>query len=346
MLGLSPGLISTYFPPKGQNVHDESTKDEISKISPAYIFVLDQGSRKSGSLYDSPHTCLIIDHHFTEEGGFPKGSEYVTAHDCPPVATSSLLTFHICMPLHTDLSEKISWLTALGTHGDLGNNLKWEPPFPDMSDMFKEHTKKSIYDAIALVNAPRRSKRYNVEAAWDAVLFAQNPKTLLDNEELAAAQLEIQNERNKWSRTPPKFSQDATIAVLTISSAAQIHPLIATQWAGMLTSSKLEIVMCANDGYLPGKVNFSCRVVKDARARTGDDKVDIIQKLKGIVANEPDLMARLGESFARGHKEASGGIVNKQEWDEFQKLMGVGEIQRKKKPARNNTLDNYFLKAS
>ena len=41
----------------------------------------------------------------------------------------------------------------MGTHGDLGNTLKWKPPFPDMTEVFKTHTKKAINDAVALINA-------------------------------------------------------------------------------------------------------------------------------------------------------------------------------------------------
>lgn len=301
-----------------------------------------------------PHKCLIIDHHFADEGGFPENAEYVTAHDCPPVATSALLTYHICLPLHPDLSEKISWLAALGTHGDLGGTIKWEPPFPDMKATFKQHPKKAINDAVALANAPRRSSAYNVGDAWDAVVSATSADSISKNQKLRDASLEVRRETERCTHTAPKFSTDATIAVLTISSAAQIHPVIATRWSGHLKSNKLEVVMCANEGYLPDKVNFSCRVAKVARAREGEEKVDIIKKLESIVADDKDLRARLGESFARGHKEASGGIVGKQEWEELKKLMGVGEGARKKaetgvkneKPAQKNTLTNYFGKSA
>ncbi|KAF1944865.1 hypothetical protein EJ02DRAFT_509822 [Clathrospora elynae] len=353
-LGLSSDLISVYFPPKGSNIHDESTQDAINARSPSYIFVLDQGSRKTPPLVDLPHKCLVIDHHFTDEGGFPEGAEYVTAHDCPPVATSALLTYHICLPLHPDLSDKISWLAALGTHGDLGSSIKWEPPFPDMTATFKQHPKKAINDAVALVNAPRRSAAYNVEDAWDVVISATGPGAIKENEKLHDASFEVRRETERCTHTAPKFSADATIAVLTISSAAQIHPIIATRWSGHLKSNKLEIVMCANEGYLPDKVNFSCRVAKVAQAREGEEKVDIIKKLENIVAEDGDLRARLGGSFARGHKEASGGIVGKQEWEEFKKLMGLGEGARTKteaaakkdKPAQKNTLANYFGKSA
>lgn len=168
------------------------------------------------------------------------------------------------------------------------------------------------------------------------------------------ASFEVRRETERCTHTAPKFSEDGSIALLTISSEAQIHPVIATRWSGHLKSNKLEIVMCANEGYLPDKVNFSCRVAKIARAREGPEKVDIIQKLESIVAGDEGLRKRLGESFARGHKEASGGIVGKTEWEEFKMLMGIGETERKrkeeketkeKKPAQKNTLANYFGKA-
>ncbi|RMZ67055.1 dhh family [Pyrenophora seminiperda CCB06] len=350
-LGLSPDLISVYFPPKGFNVHDECTKEALTARAPSYIFVLDQGSRRSPPLIDLAHTCLVIDHHFAEEGGFPEGSDYVTAHDCPPVATSALLTYNICLPLHTVLSDKISWLAALGTHGDLGTTIKWEPPFPDMVAMFKQYTKKAINEAVTLVNAPRRSAAYNVEDAWAAVISAESPREIPENKKLHEASSEVRRETDLWTHTAPKFSADGTIAVLIISSAAQIHPLIATRWSSTLKSNKLEIVMCANEGYFPDKVNFSCRVARCARARESGDKVDIIKKLESIVAGDADLRTRLGESFARGHKEASGGIVGKQEWEEFKKLMGVGEATKKaeataKEKPTQNTLENYFGKST
>ncbi|KAI4923836.1 hypothetical protein J4E85_007992 [Alternaria conjuncta] len=321
-LGLSPNLISVYFPPKGSNVHDESTRQALTAMKPSYIFILDQGSRKTPPVIDSPHTCLVVDHHFADEGGFPEGN----------------------------LHDKISWLAALGTHGDLGSSIKWEPPFPDMVATFKQHPKKSINDAVALANAPRRSAAYNVHDAWDAVVSASSPGDISKVDKLKDASMEVRRETERCTHTAPKFSADATIAVLTISSAAQIHPVIATRWSGTLKSNKLEIVMCANEGYLPDKVNFSCRVAKCARAREGEEKVDIIKKLEGIVAGDEELRNRLGESFARGHKEASGGIVGKTEWQEFKKLMGVGEAKKKadgkkeEKPTQKNTLANYFGK--
>jgi hypothetical protein len=112
--------------------------------------------------------------------------------------------------------------------------------------------------------------------------------------------------------------------------------------------------MVANYGYLPGKVNFSCRIARCARDR--DPPVNIISSLKAVAnLDVSDLVQRLGENFARGHKEASGGIVNMAEFEELCVLMKVGEkpekvegdVAKKKteQPSQKNTLNNYFKKS-
>lgn len=157
LLGLSRDLIDVHLLSKGQTVHSENERKAMASKSPAYIFVLDQGSRKSGPLIDSPHTGLVIDHHHALLDDFPEGAAVCTANQSPPVATSSLLTYHLCEPLHSEVSEKTAWLCVVGTHGDLGTTLKWEPPFPDMSAVFKQYTKKALNDAVSYVNAPYRA---------------------------------------------------------------------------------------------------------------------------------------------------------------------------------------------
>jgi hypothetical protein len=111
--------------------------------------------------------------------------------------------------------------------------------------------------------------------------------------------------------------------------------------------------MVANYGYLPGKVNFSCRIAKCARGR--EPVVNIIESLKAVAGlDTTDLVERLGDKFARGHKEASGGIVNMAEFEELCALMKVGEKPDKpegesqkeaEKSPQKNTLNNYFKKS-
>ncbi|KAK1783208.1 DHH phosphoesterase [Copromyces sp. CBS 386.78] len=353
LLGLPSSLITTHLVQRGNNIHDPSERAAMADLSPSYVFVLDQGSRRSLPVVDIPnHRALIIDHHQAAEDEFPSGSQHVTACNSPPVATSALLTYLICHPLHPAIEEQCAWLAVLGTHGDLGTNFKWQPPFPDMGNVLKRYTRKRLNDAVSLINAPRRTAAYNVPAAWEALTQATGPADLLANKALWAARAEVNAEVERCTHVPPKFSTDGRVAVLRMKSKAQVHPVIATRWAGHLKSAKLEVVMAANDGYLEGKVNFSCRVAKCARERRGGrGAVNIIELLNGIVevAEDPSLKERLGESFARGHKEASGGVVPTKEFEEMMALMGVGAGSRKKLDPvtpvkKENTITNYFIK--
>lgn len=113
--------------------------------------------------------------------------------------------------------------------------------------------------------------------------------------------------------------------------------------------------MVANSGYLPGMVNFSCRIARSARSK--DPPVNIIESLKAVAdLDTTDLVQRMGQSFARGHKEASGGIIPAAEFEELMALMKVGEksdpvegaspVKSKKStvtPQKNNLM-NYFGK--
>ena len=351
VLGLSSDLIDVYLIAKNTTVHDESERIAMQAKDPKFIIVVDQGSRPAPPVVQSEVTrSLIIDHHLSDE--FPKGATVVSACHYPPVATSSLMTYEICKPLHPDIVSSCGWLCAMGTHGDLGNTLKWKDPFPDMTDVFKTHTKKAVNDAIALVNAPRRTSKFDVISAWNALLEANGPKEILNNARLLNARAEINEEVEKQTHTPPKFSKDGKIAVLRINSAAQVHGVIATRWAGYLNSKALEIIMVANSGYRPGYVNFSCRIARSVRSR--DPPVNIIASLKAAAElDEGDLIERMGESFARGHKEASGGIIPTAEFEELMKLLQIGEkpdpkpgdvVKAKKVSPQKNNLMNYFGK--
>ncbi|KAL8810749.1 MAG: hypothetical protein Q9223_007689, partial [Gallowayella weberi] len=228
-LGAEPSSINVHLVAKGRSIHDDEERKSMGDRNPKYVIVVDQGSRPAPPVVDSPDVkSLIIDHHLSDE--FPKDA----------------------LTLHPDIPTSCGYLCAMGTHGDLGNTLKWDPPFPDMKEVFKTHTKKAINDAVSLLNAPRRTAQFDVSTAWSALLTTTSPKTLLTNPRLLSARAEINAEVARHTHTPPKFTQDGKIAVLRIRSAAQVHPVIATRWAGHLKSAKLEIVLVANEGYLPG----------------------------------------------------------------------------------------------
>ena len=171
-LGLSPNLIEVHLVGKNSTVHDETERAAMQSKNPSYIIVVDQGSRAAPPIIDAPDAhSLIIDHHLSDD--FPKNAtvtlkwprpphvewhcllilQVVSACHYPPVATSALLTYELCKPLNADISASCGHLCAMGTHGDLGNTLKWKPPFPDMTEVFKTHTKKAINEAVSLINA-------------------------------------------------------------------------------------------------------------------------------------------------------------------------------------------------
>ncbi|KAF2432157.1 DHH family protein [Tothia fuscella] len=352
LLGLEEELVDVHLVEKGTNISIESERLSMASKEPEFIFVLDQGSRRTPPVIDTDHKAIVIDHHHATLEDHPERALFVNACNSPPVATSSLLTYTICMPLHPKVSAQCDFLCVIGTHGDLGNTLKWEPPFPDMKETFKKYTKKAINDAVSLINAPRRTATYDVVSAWQALLAAKQPSDVLRNNRLLSAREEVNAEVERCTHTAPKFSHDSKVAVFRIASAAQVHPVIATRWAGHLQSPKLEIILVANEGYLPDKVNFSCRIPRCARSR--DSPVNIIESLKAVAAQSEsgNLIDRLGENFARGHKEASGGIVGKDEFDELMKILRVGEKgqsgsskKQESSPAKQkNTLMNYFGK--
>lgn len=172
LLGVSAERIHVHLLSKGSNVHSELERHGMAASKPDYIFVLDTGSGAGPPLIDGEHVGLVIDHHYATATDFPHAASYVTACDSPPVATSALLTYHICEPLHPDVASTCDWLCVVGTIGDLGNSLKWQPPFPDMSTTLKKYTKKTLSDVVSLVNAPRRTA--TCELAHCASLWTPN----------------------------------------------------------------------------------------------------------------------------------------------------------------------------
>ncbi|KAL9090984.1 MAG: hypothetical protein Q9159_001727 [Coniocarpon cinnabarinum] len=407
-LGLDSSKIHVHLLPKGETIHYDSQRAQLAALlsdsssdefqeqeSPnlRYLFVLDHGSARSPALAPPSTTrTLIIDHHSAVDDTFPEHAEWVTAFDCPPVATSALLTYEICKTLRSDLSSpshRIAWLAVTGTHGDLGTSLKWRDPFPDPTPIFEKASRSAINEAVSLLNAPRRTGTYDVKSAWESILPAELPQDVVSGPKstrLKEARQEVNAEVARCQAYAPKFSYDSTVALVRIESKCQVHPVIATRWAGTLKSAKkLKYVICANPAYLPGKVNFSCRIAKGANERlakahegnavverhtddegdgadgeeskVSDVEVNIISELKALAKQHPSgtLLARLGDEFARGHPQASGGIVPEEQFEELISVLRIGEKPAKdassknsspQKSAQKNKLTGYFGKAS
>lgn len=80
----------------------------------------------------------------------------------------------------------------------------------------------------------RRTAKFDVITAWEALLAANCPKEVLSHRRLLSARAEINEEVERQTHTAPKFSKDGKIAVFRIHSAAQVHPVIASRWVSVL----------------------------------------------------------------------------------------------------------------
>ncbi|KZT24815.1 DHH phosphoesterase [Neolentinus lepideus HHB14362 ss-1] len=357
LLGLDEKHLHVHFVAKGSNVHEIEARKRMMAHNASYAIVVDQGSRPGPPLFPAIENrevvkTLLIDHHESDE--FPKDTLVLSACKHEPVATSATLAYELCLPMHEAVPNQCDYLCAMGTIGDLGTSFKWEPPFPDMKLCFKRWSKKAINEAVSLVNAPRRTAAFDAESAWKAIIASTSPADILSpnntyTRRLLAARAEVNAEVERCTHVAPKFSEDGKVALLRISSQAQVHPVIATRWAGHLKSPRLQVVIAANNGYTPGVMHFSCRIARQARSTVD---VNIIDMLRSYADREPGLREKMGDNFARGHKQASGGIVKIEDferlWDVMTRSETVGENReagkrRKKDEAGQQTLTGWLV---
>jgi single-stranded DNA-specific DHH superfamily exonuclease len=261
----------------------DANRARIADARPHTLFVLDLGSRDE-PLVDGAR-CCIIDHHRPD--GTPPGALLLTAYGWDPIPNTSLLVYDLCAPL-ADI-EDLDWIAAIGALSDVGERA----PFPLLASVRKRYVMADLKEATALVNAARRASDYQPENAARALLAHATARELVRSEspEVAAlrtAREEVQREMSEAKKAAPKFA--GNVALIRVRSRCQVHPVIAQIWRTRLPKY---IVIVANDGYLPGRVNFS------ARSAPG---VDLIAFLR---AHGVD---------ARGHDQATGGIVTAEEW--------------------------------
>ncbi|EKM51352.1 uncharacterized protein PHACADRAFT_213194 [Phanerochaete carnosa HHB-10118-sp] len=369
-LGHSEEALRVHFVTQGSNPHREQERQRLEAHGADYAIVVDQGSRPGSALVPGAKT-LLVDHHLSDE--FPDDTLVLSACKYEPVVTSATLAYLLCRPLHPSVVALCDYLCAMGTLGDLGTSFQFPPPFPqeDMKACFKKYIKKVINEAISLVNAPRRTATFDVESAWKALLASSGPSDIVNprrsspaqlalSKRLHEARLEVTAEVARCAHVAPAFSGDGRVALLRIDSAAQVHPLVATRWAGHLRSARLQAVIVANTGYAPGLTHFSCRVARCASGGPGPAAagaaVDVIALLKDYAARVPGFAEAVGNDFARGHTQASGGIVTTEQFERLWEVMVAsapkdeesGEKsrkRRKKDSVQKNTLEGWVKRA-
>jgi hypothetical protein len=247
------------------------------------VAVLDWGVRP----LDRPG--ILVDHHAPEAR--PRQDQLVVSAYREPAETSTAPLVRRLLP------ESPAWLAAVGAVGDLGDA---GLALPECAGTPRGPVRR----LVPLVNAPRRLPDGPVRDALALLVESESAAAALADPRitlLQAARTEWRSELERVSRTPPVVTRG--VALVRFSSRAQVHPLVAAQWQRRLAP---RIIVAANDGYLPGRVNFA------VRGGGGD--------LRRVLRDAlPDA---IGE-FAHGHDRATGGSLPPDEFEFLLTRLGV-----------------------
>ena len=258
------------------------------------IAVLDQGVRPFAG-----RVSVFVDHHAPEVSPdrLPADQLVVSGYGEPAGVSTSVLMRRL-------FPDAPAWLAAVGAAGDYADaGLK----LPECGGVVKSHVKK----LVPLVNAPRRGPGLaGVYTALAILLESDGPKAALADPrigELEAAKSAAKAAFDAAVKTAPNVGE--AVAVIRFSSAYQVHPLVAQTWQRRLAP---KAVLAANDGYLPGRVNFALR--------GGPEGADLRKMLRDAL---PEAVAA-GEEFAHGHDRATGGSLNVENFEQLLRRLGFG----------------------
>jgi single-stranded-DNA-specific exonuclease len=284
-------------PDRDRNAWSQTNRQKVKDAGPSSLFVLDLGSRGE-QLVEGVETCLI-DHHRPE--GVPPGAILISAYGWDPIPNTSLLVWELCSRL-VDIND-LDWVAAIGAISDLGEHA----PFDLLASAKGRYKARYLKEATTLVNAARRASLYDPETAARALLEHDSPRALVEStspdvEQLRIARSEVKIELDEAKKAAPVFS--GKVALVRVNSPCQVHPLIAQIWRSRLPKY---IVLVANEGYMPGRINFS------ARSAQGINVLDFLRAIR-LSEGEGD--------YGRGHDQASGGSLSVERWNELLKMLG------------------------
>lgn len=287
--GLEPRRVCTN---RLRNAWDPANREAVAALAPDRLFVLDLGCNGTRVLPAVP-TCYV-DHHRPEPA--PEGDLLITSYTMDPIPPTAWLAYQLAW---VDVSD-LAWLAALGIVGDLGE----KSPF--LADVPGDYKLSPLKNVVALVNAARRSSRYDPEQAARALLAAPGPAQLLKlgTPEVAflhECKAEVAAALAEGKKAAPRFSGE--VALVRVNSPCQIHPVIAQIWRGRLPKY---YVLVANEGYLPGRVHFSARCSGER---------NLLQFLG-------QFKQRVPGNYGFGHDQASGGAVSTAEWEQLLAALG------------------------
>ncbi len=242
-----------------------------TRLPGGLVAILDQGVRA----IDGP--VVVVDHHAPETTLEGEGQLVLSGFEEGEGACTATLVRRV-------LPEQPAWLAALGAFGDLG-----APglALPEAAGAARTAVRK----LTPLVNAPRRIHGGPVRTALALLVEHDDPKQALADPriaELEEAKGEARAAFERAVKTAPQVGPE--VAIIRFDEPAQVHPLVATTWARRMGP---RVVLAANAGWLPGRVNFA------VRGGEGDLRTWLREALP-----EGD-----GHEFAHGHPRATGGSL-------------------------------------
>jgi single-stranded-DNA-specific exonuclease len=264
------------------------------------LIVADLGTRAEPLL---PGTAtVLLDHHVPT--GILQAALLVSGHGLHPTPTTSLLAWW-CAGAVAEVDDLL-WLAALGIIGDMEE----ASGFPELAAARERWGITALRNAVSLLNAPRRASAGDAGPALALLLKADGPKAVLSGEypetaALQAAKTEVQEALAEGRRVAPHIRGE--VALISLHSSCQIHPLIAQQWKGRLRD---KVVIAANTGYRPGWVHFA------ARAGRGTDLIVFLRQHRPEGADPVN--------YGNGHAQASGGALLPAAWNRFVAGLGFG----------------------
>ncbi|WP_267425217.1 phosphoesterase [Methylobacterium sp. GC_Met_2] len=287
---------------KGESPWDPEVADRLAEDNPGGLIVADLGTRADPVLPGCP--TLVIDHHVPT--GEPRDAVTISGNGLDPEPTTALLAWWAAGAIGDQAD--LLWLAAVGLIGDMAEGLD----FPEIAEAQARWGKTALRDATSLVNAPRRTAAADASPALRLLLASDGPKRITKGDDddaraLHAAKTEVRMAMDTAKRVPPKIG--GHVALISLDSPCQIHPLIAQQWRGRL---KDKIVIAANAGYRPGWVHFA------ARSASGLDLIAFLAQHRPANADG---------RYGNGHAQATGGALRNADWNYFIRGIGFPQAQ-------------------
>lgn len=287
---------------KGESAWSPAVAERLARHAPQALVVADLGCGPDPVLSGVP--TLFVDHHRPE--GVPPGAVLVTGYGTAPTPTSGHLAWE-CGKLVADVAD-LDWIAAISILSDVGD----AAPFAVLADAKARHKATPLRDATSLVNAPRRAAAGDARPALELLLKATGPKDVVKGDfpevaRLKAAKAEVATAFAEAKKAGPRFARATNVALVRVHSPCQVHPMVVPIWKTRLPR---QVVMVANTGYLPGRVNFSMRTGTDTNL------LDFLRE---------HAPAGAGPDYGRGHDQATGGSLTVPAWNEFVTGLGFGD---------------------